>query len=327
MVYLHGLGHFHPENVIDNRFLEALDIGTSDEWIMERVGIRERRTVLTLDYIRATKNADPRMAADATLYSNADTGAAAARMAMQKAGIEASQIGMVFAGSCSPDHCIPAEASVIAEALGIAAPAVDVQTACSGFGAQLRLIDMMRPEETPEFMLLVLAENNTRSVDYRDRRTAVLWGDGTAAAVVSKRVPARGRVAYASLGSRPADWKKVSIPRFGHFVQEGPAVQTFAIKQTVTCFRELREKGGLPEGSWFIGHQANLTMLRSVCSRIGVTEDRHLFQVDQFGNTGAAGPPSLLSCHWDRFAAGDQLGMVTLGAGLTWAALRIEFGE
>ena len=78
-LHLHGLGHFHPENEITNQFLEDLDIGTSDAWIMERVGIRTRRTMLPLDYIRETRNSDPRMAAEATLYGNAETGAARPR--------------------------------------------------------------------------------------------------------------------------------------------------------------------------------------------------------------------------------------------------------
>ena len=90
-LYLHGLGHFHPENEITNRFLEDLDIGTTDAWIMERVGIRSRRTVLPLDYIRETRNRDPRMAREAMLYGNAETGRRAAEMAIARAGIDAQR--------------------------------------------------------------------------------------------------------------------------------------------------------------------------------------------------------------------------------------------
>ena len=98
MLYLHGIGHFHPENVITNRFLEDLGIGTDEAWILERVGIRERRTVLSLDYIRRTKNSDPRAAHEASLYRNAQTGAAAARMALDRAGLAPSDIGFVISG-------------------------------------------------------------------------------------------------------------------------------------------------------------------------------------------------------------------------------------
>ena len=126
MTYLHGIGHFHPENRIDNAFLESLDIGTDDAWIMERVGIRCRRTVLPLEYIRATRNRAPSEARARSLHSNAQTGAIAARMALQRAGIEASRIGMVIAGGCSPEYTAPAEACRVAAELGIRAPALDV---------------------------------------------------------------------------------------------------------------------------------------------------------------------------------------------------------
>ena len=90
-LHLHGVGHFHPETEITNQFLEDLDIGTSNAWIMERVGIRTRRTGLPLDYIRETRNSDPRMAAEATLYGNAETGRRAAEMAIARAGIEGDE--------------------------------------------------------------------------------------------------------------------------------------------------------------------------------------------------------------------------------------------
>ena len=96
MLYLHGIGHFYPENIITNPFLEELNIGTSEEWIMERVGIRTRRTVLPLDYIRNTKNRDPREAFAAGLYNNAQTGAAASRMALDRAGIKPEDIDRLF---------------------------------------------------------------------------------------------------------------------------------------------------------------------------------------------------------------------------------------
>src|SRR3954465_9412252 len=118
-MFLHGLGHFHPETVIDNAFLSSLGIDTNDEWIVERVGIRRRHTVLPLDYIRQTKNRDPRAAIEAATMSNAKTGAEAARMALQRAGLTTKDIGMVLAGGCSPDECIPAEAARVAEELNI----------------------------------------------------------------------------------------------------------------------------------------------------------------------------------------------------------------
>ena len=151
------MGHFHPENVIDNGFLEDLDIGTSDEWILERVGIRRRRTVLPLDYIRSTYNRDPRGAGEAALYDNADTAARAAAMALERAGVACADIGLVVSGGCYPDMAIPADASRVAAAAGIDAPGIDINSACCSFGAQLHMLGSM--EGLPRFVLVVNPEN------------------------------------------------------------------------------------------------------------------------------------------------------------------------
>lgn len=326
-LFVHALGHFHPENVIDNRFLEALDIGTGDEWILERVGIRERRTVLPLDYIRETRNADPRGALLAAKYSNVETSRRAALMALERAGLSPKDVGMVVAGGCSPEMSIPAEACRVAAALGIEAPALDVGSACSSFGAHLHLLSRMR--DLPRFVLVVSAENNTRTVDYRDRSTAVLWGDGTSAAVVSQAAPARLRVVETTLASSPAGWASVTIPRFGHFAQEGSAVQRFAIKTTLACLEAMlpaarahvAKTGGALR---FVGHQANLLVLENVARRAGLAPAEHWMNVADFGNTGAAGAPSVLSQRWDELRAGDAVVAAVVGSGLTWASLRME---
>ena len=325
MLYLHGMGHFHPENVIDNAFIESLDIGTDDAWILERVGIRTRRTVLPLDYIRTTRNADPRAAAEAVLHDNAETGARAARMAMERAGVGPEQIGLVLAGGCSPDYAIPAEAARIAARLGIAAPVLDLSSACSSFGAQVHFCAQMG-EALPEFVLVVQPENNTRVVDYRDRASCVLWGDGTAAAVLSARAPARLRIDQTSFDSNPAGWDKVVVPRTGHFTQDGRAVQTFAIKTTRELVNGIRERADAPERLMMIAHQANLLMLQAVCRFTGIDEARHFFNVVDFGNTGAAGAPSILSQRWADWQDGDEIALAVVGSGLSWSAMRIRVG-
>ena len=109
-VFIHGMGHSHPPNIIDNQFLEDLDIGTNNEWILERVGIHRRRTVLPLDYIIETRNCDTREAMRVAQVSNAETGRQAAELALQNAGVAAGDIGMLIAGGCSPDIVVPAEA-------------------------------------------------------------------------------------------------------------------------------------------------------------------------------------------------------------------------
>ena len=328
MLYLHSLGHFHPENVIDNAFLESLDIDTNEAWILERVGIRKRHTVLSLDYIRTTHNQDPRAAGEASLYSNAQTGAKAGHIALAQAGLKPQDIGMVIAGGCSPQWSIPAEACMIAAQMGIDAPAVDLNSACSSFAVQLHHLNSMKPEALPDYVLVVNAENNTRTVNYDDRRTAVLWGDASTAAVVSAKHPARARIRHTTVHSDPKGWEKVIIPTGGHFDQQGSAVQGFAIRKTVGTLNELRETpNGQTHEHHFIGHQANLLMLESVCRRADIEPDKHFFNVDEFGNCGAAGAPSVWSQHWEDFAPGDRLILVVVGSGLTWSGILVEFQQ
>ncbi|GAB6088455.1 3-oxoacyl-ACP synthase III family protein [Spirochaeta dissipatitropha] len=322
-LYLHGVGHFHPDTVIDNKFLEDLDIGTSDSWIMERVGIRTRRSVLPLDYIRDTRNADPRAAHEAAAYSNAECGARAARMAMDRAGISPDQVGMVIAGGCSPQYSIPAEACTIANELGISAPCFDLGSACSSFAAQIGFLEQMRSERMPDYILTVNVENTTKTVDYTDRNTAVLWGDGTAAAIVSSRLQGPIAVTHSLLHSDPTGWDKVCIPSGGFFRQNGPAVQGFAIRKSGACLKELSAQLSRKD-YWFIGHQANLLMLQSVISRAGISPERHLYNVNDFGNCGAAGAPGVLSQNWNSFQAEDEIALAVVGSGLTWGALALK---
>ncbi len=325
MLYLHGFGHFHPENEIDNAFLESLDIGTDDQWIIERVGIRSRRTVLPLDYLRATKNRDLRAAPEAALYAPAETGRRAALMAIERAGIRPSDVGMVIAGGCSPDTCIPAEASRIARALGLAVPAFDLHAACSTFGAHLHFLSTMGAA-LPEYVLVVQPENTTRVVDFRDRSTAVLFGDATSAAVVSTKVPARARVVYSTFNTDPSGCDEVMIPRLGFFRQNGSAVQKFAIKKMSRLLEDIEERVGPDRQNslFYVGHQANLTMLESVCRRAHLPPERHLHNIVHYGNQCAAGAPSVISQHWDRLRPGDVIAMVVVGSGLSWSSAQIE---
>lgn len=322
-MYLHALGHFHPQNVIDNAFLESLDIGTNDAWITDRVGIKRRHTVLPLDYIRHTRNEDVRAALEAAELSNAQTGALAAKMALARAGLKPSDIGMVIAGGCSPDACIPAEANRVAAELGVDAPSLDINSACSSFCVQLHFLAGMRPERLPDFILVVNPENSTRVVDYRDRSSCVLWGDASTAAVVSPRLPGAWRITETLVRGDPSGWDKVRVPRAGHFVQAGSAVQAFAIKRATETYLALR--GGRAQDSvTLIGHQANLRMLESVQKRCEVPDARHHYNVDNRGNGGAAGAPSVMSERWDDPALGDAVAMAVVGSGLTWSGALLE---
>jgi 3-oxoacyl-[acyl-carrier-protein] synthase-3 len=327
-LYLHGIGHFHPPTIIDNAFLEALDIGTSNEWILERVGIRERRTVLPLDYIRETRNADTRAADEAALCSSLDLAEHAAELALKRAGISARDIGLVVAGGCCPGANLPADAARLAARLQMVVPSFDLNAGCSSFGAQLHVLGAMHAA-LPEFVLVVNAEATTRVVDYAERSAAVLWGDCATAAVVSPRVAAPLRLAGSGIDGDPRGAAAVSIPRFGHFKQQGSAVQRFAIKTMLSCLRRSLERfSALPQGdagrTRFIGHQANRLALEHVRKSARLDDSDHWQNVASFGNTGASGGPSVLSQHWSELAGGDRLAMALVGAGLSWAWLELE---
>lgn len=325
-LHLHGAGHYQPPNEITNALLEALDIGTSDEWIMERVGIRARRTGLPLDYIVETKNADPRAAIEAAEISNAEMGARAAEMALARAGIGPEQVGMVIGGGCAPDFAIPAEGARIADLLGIEAPSFDIASACTSHFAAVHVLAMMDASALPDYVLVVASEAMTRTVDYSDRNSAVLWGDGAAATVFSTRIPGVASLLGAHLASSPSGQDKVVIPRLGFFGQEGRTVQMFAIKKTIAGYRALEEEfGGGARPLHFVGHQANLRMLENVCSRCEIAEDRHHFNVDWYGNTGAGSGLSVVSQRWEKWNDNDDVALVGVGSGLTWGRFLLRF--
>jgi 3-oxoacyl-[acyl-carrier-protein] synthase-3 len=323
MLYLHGIGHFHPENVITNRFLEDLGIGTDEEWILERVGIKERRTVLSLDYIRRTKNSDPRAAHEASVYTNAQTAAVAAMMALQRAGIKKRDIGLVISGCCAPSFSTPAEAASVAAELGIEVPCFDLNSACTSFGMQVDFLNRMMPESLPPYVLIVQPENITRAIDFSDRSSAVLFGDGSTAAILSGTIPSRMAFVEAKSGTKTSAWEKVMIPHGGHFNQDGHAVQGFAIRRmtdSVRRFLTLNETN--KDGRFFfIGHQANLLALKTVCERALISDENHWYNVDILGNTGCAGAPGVLSARWNELQDGDRVAICLVGAGLTWVEL------
>ncbi|HKM67302.1 MAG TPA: ketoacyl-ACP synthase III [Candidatus Acidoferrum sp.] len=325
MLYLHGLGHFHPSNVIDNDFLASLDIGVDCNWIEERVGIRERRTTMSLEYIRETRNLDTRASAEASATSTVDMAREAALCALRRAGLEAKSIKMVIAGGCCPEMLIPAEACRVAGAMEMPALAFDVSAACASFAAQIHFIAQMQPETLPDFILVLNVEAFTRTIDYSDRKSAVLFGDGATAAILSPRVPSPRRIVASTFQTDPAGHHQITIPAGGHFAQEGHRVQLFAIRRTAEMVEYFRshKNGDAATDEYFVGHQANLRVLEGVCGRLKIEESRHLSNVAKFGNCGAAGAPSVLSQNWDSL--GDcAVNLAVVGSGLSWGGVRIQ---
>lgn len=321
-----GIGHFNPENEITNRFLEELEIGTTDDWILERTGIRSRRTALPLDYIRETRNADPRAAIEAAEYSNAEMGAKAAEMALERAGLSARDVDLLVAGGCAPDTVSPAEACNIGRLLGVEAASLDINSACSSFIAGVYMLSMMDPAKLPSVVVLVCAEAMTRTVDYSDRSAAVLWGDGALAAVFTSREKGRAQLIGQTLTSDPQGADKVVVPRLGHFVQEGRTVQTFAIRKTSDLYLRHREEfEDDARALHFVGHQANKRMLESVCRRCEIPDERHHSNCEFFGNTAGASSGTVISQNWDKWQACDDISVVGVGSGLTWGSYLMRF--
>lgn len=326
-LWLHALGHAHPENEISNRFLEDLDIGTNDAWIMERVGIRSRRTALSLDYIRETRNRDVRATAEGSDLSTSELGARAAELALGRAGVDRGEVGMLLFGSSAADYASPADACNVSRELGIEVPSLDVNSACTSLLAQIHLLSMMDPAKLPTYVMVVACDTLTKTVCYDDRSAAVLWGDGAAAALLSTRAPASARILASTLGSRPSGAGKVVVKRNGHFSQEGRTVQAFAIRQTALCFDALREEHAVAERPFhFVGHQANLRMLENVCRRCDIAPEHHHSNVEWYGNTGAAGSASVISMQWEKWCPQDDVGVVGVGSGLTWSSYLLRFG-
>jgi 3-oxoacyl-[acyl-carrier-protein] synthase III len=325
MLYLHGMGHFHPPNVLDNAFLESLDIGVDSTWIDERVGIRQRRTTLSLEYIKTTRNKTPAAAIEASTISSTQMACKAAEMALVRSCISKDQVGLVIAGGCTPEMLIPSEACRIAALLEMDVVAFDVNSACTSFMVQLKIIDDLKPETLPEFILVVCAEAFTRAVDYSDRKTAVLFGDGAAAAIVSTTHRSGNTLQPTALATKPSHCDLIRVPSGGHFWQEGHAVQKFAVRQTADVLAGIRNRnaGDSHEHQLFVGHQANLRMLETICRIASIPAPSHLSNVAWFGNCGAAGAPTVLSQNWQSIQS-CVTNVVVVGAGLSWGGFQIR---
>ncbi len=181
-------------------------------------------------------------------------------------------------------------------------------------------------EAVPDYALCVVPEVTTRVTDYSDRSSAILFGDACAAAVVSTKHPAKIQATFTTFGGAPSGAYDVVIPKFGHFFQNGSSVQKFAIKRMTELLKEIQGRvGERNDRLYYVGHQANLTMLESVVRRCEVPEDRHLFNIVDFGNQAAAGAPAVMSQQWDRFRSGDIAALVVVGSGLSWSSVQFEW--
>jgi len=190
------------------------------------------------------------------------------------------------------------------------------------------MLSLMDAAKLPPIVLLVTAEPMTGTVDYSDRSSAVLWGDGALAAVLSTKESGRATLLGQMLRSDPVGHEKVVIPRLGHFRQEGRTVQTFAIRKTSDLYLTMRESYREEDRDFhFVGHQANRRMLESVCRRCEISDELHHFNCEFFGNTGGASSGGVISQNWDKWTPRDDICVVGVGSGLTWGSYLMRFNE
>ncbi len=326
MLHILGMGSANPDIVIDNQFLESLDTGTTASWIEEKIGIKERRTTLPLDYIRSTRNQDPRAVIEVATHTPTSLGVAASKMALARAGIKAEDIGMVICNCCTPYQTAPAEAQRIGKGLGLGlVKAFDVFTACPAFALHVDFLNCYDEAKLPDYILCVSTATLTQHVNYNDRTDGAIWGDGAAAYVVSPRHKGKLSVRHSSYITDPLRCDAVVVDTYGYFRQDGRAVRNFSVLQTVKLVRDVESKFPI---DWnrdiFIGHQANYTMLQQIITNRGISESNHWHNVVYVGNQAGAGAPASLSDHWDEVKTGQNIVVAVVGAGLSWGALVLQ---
>jgi len=318
-VRIAGLGHYVPDIVVSNADLEK-HLDTSDEWIVTRTGMRERR------------HAPDNMAVS-------DMSVRAAEHALERARLRASDIDCYIVATVTPDYAFPATACVVAARLGaVGKPAFDIEIGCSGFIYGLSLVASLVRSGVFRRIMLIGAEKLSGIMDRDDRATAILFGDGAGAAIVERaerdsfigcELGADGsnpEVLYipASGSRRPVD--AAAIAAGDHFIHmQGREVFKTAVNRMVDSSTLALERAHLKPSDvqWLVPHQANKRIIDAAARYLAVPSDRVLLNVDRFGNTSAASIPIVMSeaVGNDLFKDGDVLLLVGFGAGLSWGSV------
>ena len=318
-----GTGHYLPPNVRTNADLEKM-VETSDAWIVERTGIRERR-----------------IAPEGVVTS--DMAAAAARQALEAAELSATDLDMIIVGTVTPDMPMPATAVFVQQKLGAGAcAAFDLSAACAGFIFGMSIADQFIRSGAARHVLVVGVELLSRVVDWEDRTTCVLFGDGAGAIVLGPAdgAEARGKprgVLATKIQSDGALAGSLMIPGGGSVEPQSAAVLEqkrhkvhmkgqdifkVAVKNLYSASKEALDMTGLTaeEVDWICPHQANLRIIDFAATRLGVPKDKVLVNIDRVGNTSSASIPILLdeSLRAGKVRPGDTVVMCALGAGISW---------
>jgi 3-oxoacyl-[acyl-carrier-protein] synthase-3 len=313
-----GVGSFVPERVLTNEDLSEL-VDTSDEWITERTGIKERHI------------ADPGQAAS-------DLALPAAQQALSKAGLDPAGLELVIVATVTPDMFFPSTASLLASALAAdEAGAYDLSAGCTGFMYALAQAYAALAGGLAENALVVGSETLSKIINWHDRSTCVLFGDG-AGAVVLERVSGGGFVGF-ELGSDGEGGKELSVPAGGsrnpvtaetvaqelHFLRmNGREVYKFATRVLVSSAEKLLEECGLTvdDVDLYIPHQANKRIIDHAARNLGIQQDKIFINLQKYGNTSSASIPLCLAeaVGDGRLREGTRVLMTGMGAGLTWGS-------
>lgn len=316
-----GCGSYLPARIVTNAELAAR-IDTSDEWIVQRTGIRQRH-----------------IAADDETTSV--IGLKAAQAALADAGMAADEIDLIIVATATPDHTFPATATQIQAALGITAGAAfDLQAVCSGFVFALATADKFLASGAAKAALVIGAETFSRILDWEDRTTCVLFGDG-AGAVVLAAEPGQGTLAdrgvlttHIRSDGRYKDKLYVdggagSTKSVGFLRMEGKDVFRHAVVNLADTVRHTFEVTGLSGADidWFVPHQANRRIIDATADKLGIGTERVVVTVDRHGNTSAASIPlALVEAHADgRIRKGQLVLIEAMGGGFTWGSALIRW--
>lgn len=318
-----GLGYYAPEKVYDNAYMESI-VDTSDEWITQRTGIKERRIAADDEY-------------------TSDLATKAAKNALKDAGVSAEELDLIILTTVTPDYFTPSTSCVVQKNLGaVNAAAFDLNAACSGFVTAVTVANQFLIAGTYKKILVVSADALSKATDYSDRGTCVLFGDGAGAVVLA--ADGENKILSTWIGARGEGGDKLTSLAYRDDPEEvekrvshnkstvwmaGGEVMKFAVKIMAEAANKVVADASL---TWddidiIIPHQANLRIVDSAAKRIGITTERMFINVDKYGNTSGASIPIALCEARDcgRLKHGDKAVLVGFGGGLTWGAALIEY--
>ncbi len=323
---IRSLATYVPPHVLTNADLEKL-VDTTDEWIMQRVGIRERHIA-------------------APGVATSDLGKEAAIKAIERAGLTPDDIGLIITGTVTPDMMFPSTTCLIQHKIGAHhAWGFDLSAACSAFTYALTTASQLVATGAHEHALVVGADVMSSIIDYQDRATCVLFGDGAGAVVVSAAEEGQGAILdfeheidgsggdalYMPGGGSLRPPSHETVDQRMHYVkQDGRAVFKFAVRKTEEIAQRILARNGLKTSDLdlFVSHQANRRIIESAAEKLGLGPDKMIINIDKYGNTTAATIPLALNdavCS-GRLKKGDLVLLASVGAGFTVGAVLLRWG-